>query len=1265
MNSRAITRSPVGAPAVAVFLAVFGTVQLTCDNLAAQYAEWIWTADHSKVDVPDGDCHFRKSFVMRAPEQGRVIIWSDDTYELYVNGRPIGRGGSWIEPDRYDITRHLSRGRNLIAVKVSNTLGATAGLAVWLTVMDRGNTTVSHSTNGSWKTSRRALPFWYMNTYSDRRWKSAQSFGRVGETEPWVDETPDSNQRFQIASQFQVSQVLDNNQTGSLIAMTFNEFGHIIASREGNGLMLVVDSNGDGLPDKINEYCDKVTNCQGILALNGDVYVTADGPQGPALYRLSDEDQDGKLEDVRALVKFDGAIGEHGPHGIVLGPDGLIYVVVGNLSRPATDFAETGTHRNYYEGFLAQPKYEDPGGNAVGARAPGGMIIRTDLEGSFVELVAGGLRNPYDLAFNHLGDLLTHDSDMESDEGTPWDRPTRINHIVEGAEFGWRSGWAKWPEYFVDNLPAMQNTGRGSPTGMVVYDHFMFPQRYQNALFSCDWAQGRIVAYMLDIDGATYSVRKEVFLEGQPLNVTDVEVGPDGALYFCTGGRGTHGGVYRVTWNGNVSDAVKDIGEGISAVIRQPQVQSAWARQRIALAKVRLGGLWETQLANVARLRTNPASYRIRALHLLKLFGPVPSASLLQRLAEDEDPQVRIAVASLMGLDQHGDASRWLVKMLNDPNAMVRRKASESLLRIDECVSIDDLHRMLTSNDRVEAWVARRLLERSDLNEWRDEIFTTDDLRLFIQGATALMIAAPDKPTALAIIDRIVELMSDYVSDDDFVDMMRVIQLALLRGGLDARDVPALCIQLAEEFPASEPRMNRELARILVHLQATSIMDRYVRFLNSDRPHIERLHLALHLRYLQSGWTSDGKMTLLEFFEDTVKREGGKSYGDYVYNVSRDLADRLTDDERHRILAREEPWLNASFVALYGLSPGIDNKMLAVIKRLDIHIQNIDNESAERLKVAIVAILSREADEESMAYLRDIYDRDPQRRVTVAMGLAQAPEANWSYLVRSLNIVDGQVAVNLMQKLTVIDKTPDDPEAYRRVILAGMKLKDRGALQAIQLLTHWTGEKRVQDDEPLDAAMEAWQEWFATRHPDHPPAELPEMTDEAKWKFEELLEALDDGEGLKGSAHRGIKVFTKAQCSKCHRFGSRGERIGPDLTSVSQRFHKREILESILYPSQVISDQYASETLVTTGGFTYTGIVAPGAAGEVVVLQADGKKKTLREREIDERRPSRTSSMPAGLLDELTMQEIIDLFTYLGVPPPRRLASTRAAILQR
>src|SRR5258707_1298592 len=79
----------------------------------------------------------------------------------------------------------------------------------------------------------------------------------------------------------------------------------------------------------------------------------------------------------RALVRFKWEVVEHGQHGIVLGTDGPVYVIVGNHATIDGQYEAGSPNRDYYDTDLV-PKYEDPGGHAVGIKAPGGVVIRTD-----------------------------------------------------------------------------------------------------------------------------------------------------------------------------------------------------------------------------------------------------------------------------------------------------------------------------------------------------------------------------------------------------------------------------------------------------------------------------------------------------------------------------------------------------------------------------------------------------------------------------------------------------------------------------------------------------------------------------------------------------------------------------------------------------------------------------------------------------------------------------------------------------------------------
>jgi putative heme-binding domain-containing protein len=278
--------------------------------------------------------------------------------------------------------------------------------------------------------------------------------------------------------------------------------------------------------------------------------------------------------------------------------------------------------------------------------------------------------------------------------------------------------------------------------------------------------------------------------------------------------------------------------------------------------------------------------------------------------------------------------------------------------------------------------------------------------------------------------------------------------------------------------------------------------------------------------------------------------------------------------------------------------------------------------------------------------------------VTIAMALAQHPDGeNWPYMVRALPIVEGAAAQEVLIKLAQSDQVPEDPESVRQVILRGLMLRENGARRAIELLEKWTGQKLCEPEVPWDKALASWQKWFTEEYPDSPEPKLPVEAESNHWTYQELLSHLTGPQASQGMAARGAVLFEKAQCVKCHRHGDRGDTVGPDLTNVSRRFQKKEILESILFPSHVISDQYASKSVITKEGRRYMGMVAPAGDGSLVVLQINGEKVTVPEDAVEEVIRTKVSAMPEGLLNALTLEEIADLFAYLANPP--RPAVTR------
>jgi putative heme-binding domain-containing protein len=159
------------------------------------------------------------------------------------------------------------------------------------------------------------------------------------------------------------------------------------------------------------------------------------------------------------------------------------------------------------------------------------------------------------------------------------------------------------------------------------------------------------------------------------------------------------------------------------------------------------------------------------------------------------------------------------------------------------------------------------------------------------------------------------------------------------------------------------------------------------------------------------------------------------------------------------------------------------------------------------------------------------------------------------------------------------------------------------------------------------------------------------------WQMEELTSQLDKvSQGR--SFERGRDAFIAGQCIKCHRMGDVGGGAGPDLTAVSSRFSRRDILESILEPSKVISEQYQNISVTTLSGKTLTGRLVDETPGKIV-LQPDplsAERIEVAVKEIDSRSASKISPMPANLVDVLTADEILDLIAYLEASGQRQHA---------
>ena len=347
---------------------------------------------------------------------------------------------------------------------------------------------------------------------------------------------------------FKVEKIYQTNQEqGSWISICFDPKGNAYTCDERGDLFYLTFKNG-----KISQV-KKVKSpgrAHGLLWAFDSLYLMSNGSKTHnGLNRLQDTNGDGQFDKIENIVPLVGK-GGHGPHTIIKTHDkkGLLIVCGNYVSLPENIVYPKKL--DYREDTLL-PHLKDANGHASRIKAPGGFVLKIKPDGSEREVVATGFRNTYDIALSPTGELFGYDADMEWDAGTPWYRPTRVTHIVRNGENGWRTGTSKWPSYYPDSVAPILNIGPGSPTGVLFGTDTKFPQKYRDSLLICDWTFGRIYAVHLKNKGASFSAAKEVLVAGKPLPMVSATIGPDGAVYFVTGGRKIISGLYKLSYSGD------------------------------------------------------------------------------------------------------------------------------------------------------------------------------------------------------------------------------------------------------------------------------------------------------------------------------------------------------------------------------------------------------------------------------------------------------------------------------------------------------------------------------------------------------------------------------------------------------------------------------------------------------------------------------------------------------------------------------------------
>lgn len=203
---------------------------------------------------------------------------------------------------------------------------------------------------------------------------------------------------------------------------------------------------------------------------------------------------------------------------------------------------------------------------------------------------------------------------------------------------------------------------------------------------------------------------------------------------------------------------------------------------------------------------------------------------------------------------------------------------------------------------------------------------------------------------------------------------------------------------------------------------------------------------------------------------------------------------------------------------------------------------------------------------------------------------------------------------------------PGHPESS--VLMQRLQLRGRGQMPPLV--------STVTDDQ----AVRLFHDWIA--------AMPPEREFVHDWKASEIESQLD-AMPQDRSFESGQAAFTAVGCVQCHRFGDTGSGIGPDLTGISRRLKPRELIESLVDPSKKVAPEYATTVIATTDGIIVEGRIEQETDTNVTLREggALAEPRTIQKSDIEERALSPKSSMPSGILNTLTQEEVLDLLVYL------------------
>jgi quinoprotein glucose dehydrogenase len=975
---------------------------------------------------------------------------------------------------------------------------------------------------------------------------------------------------------------------------------------EHDRVKLIWDSKGDGKADQATVFADGFRHAAdgigaGVLARRGNVYYTCI----PDLWLLKDIKGDGKADVRQSLATGFGVhvsfIG-HDMHGLRMGPDGKLYFSIGDRGFNVT--TKEGRH-------LFNPD--------------SGAVLRCDPDGANMEIVATGLRNPQELAFDQYGNLFTVDNNSDSGD------KARLVYVVEGGDSGWRIGhqygsdmgdrgpfnaekvWhlppAEQPAYIVPPLAHITS----GPSGLCFnYGTTALPERYKDHFFICDFhgsgMGSGVYSFAVKPKGAAFEIADGHQCIWNVL-ATDCDFGPDGGLYVsdwvegwgCTG----KGRIYRfadaeAAKRPEVAEVKKLLAEGfdkrsdeeLAKLLEHPDMRVRLEAQFELAVRP---GKDNLALATVAKESKN----RLARLHAIWGLGQrrtsVNSFRHLSALLNDPDPEVRAQAIRMGG----GNFTvKGVLPLLNDPEPRVRFFAALALRptpvfgtqtsRLTEDVE--------QSRKAVEA-VFTMLRENAD----RDPYLRHAGVVALSRFANHLTEGAKDQSPAVRL----------------------AVLLAYRRVGSP---------KTADFLSDTDPRIATEAARAIHDVPISEALPALAAMLDKGKQPDFLVWRALNANFRLGG--EKNAAAIAHFAADAgapekLRAEAVKMLGIWANPGRRDRVSGLTQD-----LGKRDD--KVAVEALKGSLGGIFSGPNSVRRE------------AARAAVALGI--------NEVGPLLFEMASDTKRPAAVRVEMLQALEALKDARLdkaTELALADGEPRVRAEGRRLLAKSKPAEAMASLAKALQGGELIEKQSALAV------LGELKGSE---ADIALGQALDRLLTK--DYP-AELQLDLLEAAAKRPALKEklaryetGLPKGDHLAnyrealagGDAEAGRRVFfTKAEvsCLRCHKVRGEGGDVGPDLTGIASKQKRDYLLESIVDPNKQIAQGFETVVLTLTNGKVVSGIVKAEDAKEVKLMTAEGQLLTVPKAKIDERARGK-SAMPDDMMKYLSKRELRDLVEFLA-----------------